>query len=98
MEDKKIAVLFESPGGTQEQYDASTKKLKEAGVVTVKGLLYHIAGPTENGWCVVEVWKSQEDMDAYSRDHIGKVLQEVGVPKPEMHQFSVYNITVGGEI
>lgn len=50
MENKKIAVLFEIPRGTQEQYDASTKKLKEAGVTTVKGLLYHVAGPAEKGW------------------------------------------------
>ena len=33
-----------------------------------KGLIGHMAGPTPQGWGVVDVWESQADFDRFMRD------------------------------
>ena len=42
-------------------------------------MLYHVAGPSANGWCVVEVWESQEAADRYFQQGLGKALQEANI-------------------
>jgi hypothetical protein len=46
------------------------------------GLHTHLAGPTEGGWIVVEVWESQEDQDAFMQSRLAGALQNAGVNKP----------------
>src|SRR6185436_11891229 len=53
-----ICVIFEAPGMTQAQYDQVPNEV--AGDRPPEGSLSHVAGPTENGWYVVETWESQE--------------------------------------
>ena len=42
------------------------------------GMLYHAAGPSEDGFCVMEVWESQEAAERFFNDTLGAALQEVG--------------------
>ena len=39
------------------------------------GMLYHAAGPTETGFCVIEVWESQEAMQTFFDQKLGQALQ-----------------------
>ena len=57
-----IAILIETPGLTQKQYDAAAQLIDQAG--PFEGWLTHIAGPTEGGWPIVDVWTSQAAADA----------------------------------
>jgi len=43
---------------SQTQYEQVREQVLP-GNRLVPGLLSHVAGPGENGWCVVEVWESQ---------------------------------------
>ncbi len=43
------------------------------------GLLYHAAGPTENGWCVMEVWESQEMLDQFFQQKLGAALKQANI-------------------
>jgi hypothetical protein len=43
-----------------------------------QGMLYHVAGPIDGGWRVVEVWESQEAADRFFRDALGAALQRHG--------------------
>ena len=43
------------------------------------GILSHAAGPTDNGFRVVDVWESEEAFQRFGGT-IGPVLQEVGFP------------------
>ena len=43
------------------------------------GILSHAAGPTENGFRVVDVWESEEAFQRFGGT-IGPVLEEVGFP------------------
>ena len=45
----------------------------------VDGILSHAAGPTSDGWRVVDVWDSEEPFERFG-SVIGPMLQEVGFP------------------
>ena len=40
------------------------------------GLLYHVAGQGDNGWCVVEVWESQEALQRFFDERLGQALRQ----------------------
>ena len=83
-----IAMLFELPGGTQEQYDAV---LNEVGT-SYPGRQFHVAGPVEGGWRVVDVWESQEAFDRFFNEKLGKALRNVGMAQPQVTVFPVHNL------
>ena len=89
------AYLFEIAGGTQAMYDEAIKKLEAVGAGAPKGRTYHVAGPTDNGWRVVDVWDSQADWDAFMQGSLAAIMKEVGMPMPAISPFPAHNIIVG---
>jgi hypothetical protein len=56
----------------------------------VEGILVHTAGEGPNGFRIVDVWESQEAVDAFG-EHLGPVLAEVGITDPpQMYETHVY--------
>ena len=55
-----------------------------------KGLLSHVAGPTPNGWRVVDVWESEADLKKFA-DILVPILREVGMPETAPQIFPVHN-------
>ena len=87
-------MVHDSPGGTQEQYDEVTGRLTGGkGLDSLDdwppGILLHVAGPTDDGFRVIDVWESEEAFAAFG-EVIGPILQEVGFPG-EPRLFEVYN-------
>jgi hypothetical protein len=76
-----IAAVFDVPGGTQEEHDAATRELGPAGesLAGAPGLLFHAAGPTADGWRVIEVWESQEAMNRFMQEQVMPAMQRAGV-------------------
>jgi quinol monooxygenase YgiN len=73
-----IALVFDVPGVTQEQYEQA---LRELGNPLEQGALLHIAGPTETGWYVVEVWPSQEAANVFfGSQKVQQIFQNAGIP------------------
>ncbi len=60
-----IAMIFDVPGLSQEQYDQVRREVSPDNKRPA-GMLYHVGGPTEDGWRVIEVWESQEAVDRFS--------------------------------
>ena len=91
-----IGVLFECPGATQAQYDEALEKLiggrtvKSLADWPVKGLLFHLAGPTTNGWRVVDVWESEADLKKFA-SVLMPILKEVGFPDITPEIFPAHN-------
>ena len=85
-----IAMIFDNPGGTQAQYDEVHAAVTPDNRPPA-GLLYHVTGPTETGWRVVEVWESQEAADRFFRDTLGPALQRANIPTGPPQVFPVYN-------
>ena len=76
-----ICLIFEAPGMTEAQYDQIRNEVAP-GDRAPEGALYHVAGPTGNGWYVVETWESQEAFDRFFQDRLQQALQKAGITQP----------------
>lgn len=86
------AYIMEMPDMTQQQYDAVLTRLQLGGTPP-RGQIFHVAGPMEGGgWCVVDVWESQQAFDRFIREKLGRALQEAGAPSLQPKAFPVHNI------
>ncbi len=63
------AVVHKFKGGTQQQYEASIAAVHPADGSLPAGQVFHIAGPSEDGWTIVAVHDSQASWEAF-RDAI----------------------------
>jgi hypothetical protein len=73
-----VCLIFTAPGVTQAQYEQVRNEVAP-GNRPPAGMLYHVAGPGENGWCVAEVWESQEAADRFFREQLQQALEEAGI-------------------
>jgi hypothetical protein len=55
------------------------------------GIVSHTAGATEQGWCVVDIWDSQEQFDAFMQSRLGPAMGKAGLPEPQVTPFEVDN-------
>jgi len=85
-----IGLVFNAVGVTQAQYDQVQKEL-HPDKRPAAGQLFHVAGPTAEGWRVVEVWESQEAATLYFETKLGAALQKAGIAvRPDV--FPVHSI------
>ncbi len=95
-----IGVLFEIPGGTQEQYDEMNRKMfgaDEPSEEAVRGCLVHTAGASKTGWRIFDVWESQADFDRFMEEY---VMPAVGsdapqAPPPEISELARVYVAEG---
>jgi hypothetical protein len=90
-----IGAVFEIVGGTQSDYDKIVdamigRPMTQLSDWPTEGILGHIAGPSENGWRVVDVWESEEALQAFSEVLI-PAMQEAGLDPPPPQVFQVHN-------
>lgn len=85
-----ICRIYDVPDATIEQYD-QINALEDA-AAKPDGVHVHIAGKTDGGIMVIEVWDSEEHIDRYVEKFLGKALQDAGVPEPKVTQFEVHNL------
>jgi hypothetical protein len=72
-----IAVLIETSGLTQEQYEMAARTFREVGT-TLEGPLIHLAGQTEDGYRIIEVWNTQDAANAfYGSELCGRVMSQL---------------------
>jgi len=73
-----IGIVFAADGVTQAQYEQARDAVAPDNRL-VPGMLSHTAGPTQNGWCVVEIWESQEAAQTFFEQKLGRALQEARI-------------------
>jgi hypothetical protein len=81
-----FVAVFQHPTLTREKYEQTVQKLtggrksrmESAADWPVKGVLVHVAGQTDKGFRVVDVWESE---DAFRRfgEKLLPILKEVGI-------------------
>jgi hypothetical protein len=65
------------PGGTEEQHQAIVEALGEAHV-DPPGRILFAAGPTAEGWQIVQVWDARETLEAWVQANLGQAFARVG--------------------
>jgi hypothetical protein len=85
----RYGVRMELPGVTQEQYD-QMHAVFGALAGKAPGFVAHIAGPTENGWYITEVWESKVDHDRFMQEEVFPKMPPNG-PVPKIQEFDVYS-------
>jgi len=93
-----IAVQMDFPGGTTEQYDQVIKKMGfRPGGPGGPGGMFHWVTKTGNGIRVTDVWESREKFEKFSKEKIGPISAEIGLPAPpEIKFFEVHNYLTAG--
>jgi hypothetical protein len=81
-----VGLIFDGVGVSQAQYEQVRNQVAPDNKAA-PGLLYHAAGPTEGGFCVIEVWESEEILGRFFDEQLGQALQEAGINvQPKMFQ------------
>ena len=86
-----LTVILELPGVTQQQYDQVIDRITPDRK-SPQGQILHVGGPIEGGWCVVDVWESQEAFERFLQQKLIQAMQEAGMPPPQRKVFPVYNM------
>jgi hypothetical protein len=79
-----VVLLFEIPGMTQEQYDAAVAAggLEDS---LPPGQIFHVAGPMEGGWRVIDVWETRADFDRFAEQTLNPAMGgQAPVPSQEL--------------
>ena len=82
------AIILDFAGGTAEQYDQVQAEMDLGGKLP-GGALFHAAGPTDDGWRVVDVWEDMGRFQQFAEEHIGPKTQAVGLPEPNVQTVEV---------
>jgi hypothetical protein len=91
-----VGIRQKFAGGTQEQYDTVHSHLNVDGDPP-EGLIFHSAGPIDEGWGVLDFWESRDAFDRFVDGRLGPAMRELGdrgMPgAPDVHEFPVHNFT-----
>ena len=91
-----IGLRLKFSGGTAEQYDAIHSHM---GVDEnpPEGMIFHSAGPIDEGWGVIDFWESREAFDRFAQSRLQPALQELGdqalQSPPDIKEFPVHHFT-----
>jgi hypothetical protein len=70
----RIAVF---PGGNQEQYEYLGELMGE-GVAHQPERRLIAAGPSEDGWTIIQVWDSKEPLERFIAEHLSPAMEQAG--------------------
>ena len=84
-----VCRIYDVQGATLDQYEEVNERL---GPEKPEGVHVHIAGKTDGGIRVIEVWDSVEHIDRYMEQGLGEALQQARIPEPNITEFEVHNL------
>jgi hypothetical protein len=83
-----------APGISPDQYD-KVIELGQGGALA-DGEILHVAGPMEDGWCVIDAWESREQCNA-NMQRLMPAFQQAGIDVsafPPPKEFEIHNLMV----
>jgi heme-degrading monooxygenase HmoA len=91
-----IVMRMEVPGGTIEQYEQVNETLRIEGDDTApEGLIFHVAGASEDGFLIIDVWESEEALNRFF-ESAGPAFAAAGVPRVEPDVHTLHNMIPKG--
>lgn len=89
-------VVHRFAGGTREQYEASIAAVHPTPETLPEGQIFHVAGPSGDGWTIVAVHESQDSWERFRDDILMPRMQqgiEGGFPTPpEESTIDIYKL------
>ena len=82
-----IMAVHRTPSLTRERYEEVVRRLtgkdriKVSADLPFTGLIAHMAGESQDGFCVVDIFESEEAVERF-REALGDIPREVGIEKP----------------
>ncbi len=83
-----IMAVHQVPGLTREKYEEVVRKLtngksrlESPSDLPFEGLLVHAAGQGKNGFCIIDVFESEEAVERF-REAVTPIAQDVGIEEP----------------
>jgi hypothetical protein len=92
-----VCVIFDFPGATSDQYDEVCRGLNDGQPLRLLsqwpggGIISHVAGPTSDGWCVVDVWESEDAFQRFAQ-RLMPLAEKVGFPPVTPRVLPVHNV------
>ena len=86
-----IAMLLEWTGMHEGKYLELVERLA-LGDGMFPGAMLHLAGATEGGWRVVDVWESQEAFDRFFEEKLQQASSEAKIEPPSVSIWPVFTI------
>ena len=88
-------LVHQFKGGTKDQYEASIRAVHPADGSLPAGQVYHVAGPSADGWTICATFDSKESWETF-RDSILIPRMQQGIPggfgePPQETVFEVLN-------
>jgi hypothetical protein len=84
----QIMAVHRVPSLTQERYEEVVRRLtggksrlESPSDLPFEGLLFHAAGESADGFCVVDLFESEEAVQRF-HDALGSIPLEVGIEEP----------------
>jgi len=90
-----VAFILDFPGGTREQYDDVVQRMDLRGQMASGGLV-HVAGSTEDGWRVIDVWEDASSFERFRDAQIMPHTQAAGLAAPNVRAVEVDELMRGG--
>jgi hypothetical protein len=91
-----IGLRIKIPGGSQDMYDTVQAKM-DVDANPPDGLIFHSAGPIDEGWGVIDFWESREHFDRFQEASLGPALAGLGEDgpdgMPDIKEFAVHHFT-----
>lgn len=89
-----VAIIMDFPRGRREQYDAVVERMELGGRMPAGGLV-HVAGASEHGWRVIDVWEELATFERFADEKIKPLTADAGLAPPEMEVMRVAQTRAG---
>jgi hypothetical protein len=85
-----ICRIYTVRGATLDQYDEVDRKFPDE---APEGAHLHVAGMTDDGLKVIEVWDSEDHVNRFmEQGGLREAMQEAQLPEPDITQFEVHKL------
>lgn len=84
----KYGFRSEIPGMNEQEYEQMHAYVGPKWAA-YPGAVSHVAGPSENGWFIAEVWDSKDDYERFMREVVLPVMPP-DAPPLDLEEFEVH--------
>jgi hypothetical protein len=84
-------VLMDFASGSNDAYDRVIEAMGLTDGRPPSHALFHMAGPTDSGFRVVDIWESVEEFQKFAEEKIGPLANAEGFPPPTVSIWELHN-------